>query len=89
MTTVASLQIFGSYPVIISALYSWLNRLGMALYAGCMQLKPIPPGPGAFEDAEVLIAFAISSLLAMFHESGLGLRASASVKCISRDGGFL
>lgn len=57
------------------------------MYACCMHRKPILFGPGALKGAEVLIAFAISPLVALFHESIFMLHASASFKWISGGGG--
>lgn len=52
-----------------------------------MHLKLIPLGPAAFEAAEVVIAFAIFLLVALFHECFVVLRASAWGKWISEGGG--
>lgn len=86
MSTVAFLQAFGWYPTATRVQHSWLNILEITLYACCIQLKPIPFGPGTFEGAELLMAFVISSLVALFHEIRIVLRVSACMNWILEGG---
>ena len=64
MTIVASRQIFGWYPALISTSKREWKYSGMAVYATFRHSKPNPSGPGALLEEDDMMAFLISLCVA-------------------------
>ena len=87
MTIVASRQIFGWHPALISTSKREWKYSGMAVYATFRHSKPSPSGPGALLEEDDLMAFLISLCVAR----GQGRRrvgwVSVSVSMLAVGGG--